>query len=54
MAKIVEELVVVKVSQLVKDGSEGDSKVNDELVTALEQVVSELVGEGAVVEVIKG
>ena len=52
MAKIVEEVIVIKFNKLVKD-SEKDSTelVNSEVENALEQVAQELVGEGVVVEV---
>lgn len=54
MAKIVEEVVVVKFSKLVKD-SEADKTelANSEVLTALEQVAQELAGEGIVVEALK-
>jgi hypothetical protein len=53
MANIVEENLVVKVSQLVKDSGTAAPKFTPEIVEALEQVVSELVGGGCVVEVMK-
>jgi len=53
MANIVEENLVVKVSQLVKDSGNAPTKLTQEVVEALEQVVSELVGGGCVVEVMK-
>lgn len=54
MAQISEEHIVIKVSQLVRDGESGKSKLSDDVVDSLEQVVSELVGDGCVVEVAKG
>jgi hypothetical protein len=54
MAKIVEEVVVIKVSQLVKDEADAETKLTDEVIAGLEQIASELVGDGSVVEVIKG
>lgn len=53
MAKIVQEMLVIKFSKLVKDSEKQGSLVNDETYQALEQVVQELVGDGVVVEVIK-
>lgn len=53
MAKIVEETVTIKLSRLVKTG-EKESKekmTNAEIMSALEQVAQELVGDGVVVEV---
>lgn len=52
MAKIVEDVLVVKFSKIVKD-SENDTKVlaTRDVQQALEQVAQELVGEGVIVEV---
>jgi hypothetical protein len=50
MAKIVEEVVVIKLSKLVKEGADA-SIVTDDLQAALEQVAQELVGDGIIVEV---
>jgi hypothetical protein len=52
MAKIVEEVVIIKLSKLVKDGVDTSIITND-LQSALEQVAQELVGDGVVVEVEK-
>jgi hypothetical protein len=54
MAKIAEEIVVIKLSKLVKD-SEADSVqlINSETLTNLEAVAQELVGDGVVVEIEK-
>lgn len=51
VAKIHEEVVVVKVSKLVKNDSDGDSLINDDVVAALEQVAQELLGDSVIVEV---
>ena len=53
MAKIVEETVVIKLSRLVKTGEkESKEKMpNAEIMSALEQVAQELVGDGVIVEV---
>lgn len=51
MAKIQEEILVIKVSQLVKDDAATDHKVTPEVVAALVQVAEELVGSGVVVEI---
>ena len=54
MAKIVEDVIVIKISQLVKDdAADQTSSVTPEVEAALEQVTQELVGAGAVVEVVK-
>ncbi len=54
MAKIVEEVLVVKFSKIIKD-SESDtaSLLSDEIQAAIEQVAQELVGDSIVVEVVK-
>lgn len=54
MAKIVEDVVVIKFSKIVKD-SDSESLIiaNADIQTALEQVAQELVGESIVVEVEK-
>lgn len=51
MAKIQEEIIVIKVSQLVRDGAESPPRVTADITAALVQVVEELVGSGAVVEI---
>ena len=53
MAKIYEEVVVIKLSKLVKNENdiEQGSLASDDVVAALEQVAQELVGDGAIVEV---
>lgn len=54
MAKIHEEVVVIKLSKLIKDDSSVSNQVvNDDITVALEQVAQELVGDGVVVEVVK-
>ena len=54
MAKVQSENIVITVSKLVKDSdSDGVSMVSDEVITALEQVAQELVGEAVVVEVVR-
>jgi hypothetical protein len=51
MAQIIEENIVIKISRLVKDGSDFKSAVTSETLQALEQVTQELVGAGAIVEI---
>jgi hypothetical protein len=54
MAKIVEEIVVVKFSRIVKDVETKNSGiVTTDIQQALEQVAQELAGDGVVVEVEK-
>lgn len=53
MAKIVEDVVIIKFSKIVKDSEEGSSVATSDVQTALEQVAQELVGDNVVVEVVK-
>lgn len=50
MAKVQEEIIVIKLSKLVKDGADAESAVTDELLATLTTVAEELVGSGVVVE----
>ena len=52
MARIHEEVIVIKLSKLVKEGADVKSGAlaSEETVAALEQVTQELVGDGVVVE----
>lgn len=50
MARIVEEIVIIKLSKLVKDEVSAEIVTND-LQLALEQVAQELVGANVIVEV---
>lgn len=52
MAKIVQEVVAIKLSKLVKSSEDENLNLaNDDLIVALEQVAQELVSESVVVEV---
>ena len=54
MAKIVEDVVVIKFSKIVKDSdSEVSGIASADVQAALEQVAQELVGDGVVVEVVQ-
>jgi hypothetical protein len=54
MAKIVEDVVVIKFSKIVKDNEKESTVIaNAETLAALEQVAQELAGEGIVVEALK-
>ena len=54
MAKIVEDVLVIKFSTLVKDGAADQTTcISEEIQAALEQVAQELVGQHVVVEVVK-
>lgn len=53
MAKIVEDVLVIKFSQIVKDGAaEQTTCITEEMQAALEQVAQELAGGNIVVEVV--
>lgn len=51
MAKIHEEIIIIKVSKLVKDTDAPAAIANDELVSSLGAVAEELAGAGVIVEV---
>lgn len=51
MAKMIEEVVVIKLSKLVKDSDPADTIADNEVCSALEQVAQELAGSGVLVEV---
>lgn len=50
MAKVYEEVIVIKLSRLVKDGSDAESAISEELLSTLTTVAEELVGNGVIVE----
>jgi hypothetical protein len=51
MAKIHEEIIVIKFSQIVKDDAQPAPRVIEEVTQALTQVAEELVGAGVIVEI---
>jgi len=54
MAKIHEEVVVIKLSKLIKDKDEGAELVaTNDICEALQSVAEELLGSGVVVEVVR-
>jgi hypothetical protein len=54
MAKILEDVLVIKFSSLVKDGAADQTTcISEEIQAALEQVAQELAGQHVVVEVVK-
>jgi len=50
MAKIHEEIVVIKLSKLIRDDASTAPIANDDIINALQQVAEELAGTGVVVE----
>lgn len=53
MAQIHEEVVIIKLSRLVKSTSDVAQNINSDSLSAIEQIVQELVGDSVVVEVEK-
>ena len=50
MAKIQEEVIVIKLSKLVKDTSNAEVMATDDIISALASVAEELAGSNIVVE----
>ena len=50
MAKIHEEIVVIKLSKLIRDDAPVEAIATDDIVAALQSVAEELAGAGIVVE----
>jgi len=50
MAKIHEEVVVIKLSKLIKENDSAGVIATNDIVTALQSVAEELAGPGVVVE----
>lgn len=54
MAKIQEDIVIIKLSKIIKDNNiDPDPVINNEQVYALEQVAQELVGDSVIIEVLR-
>ena len=53
MAKLNEEIIVIKVSELLKDNDEVTKILDDDMVTNLEAVIQEIAGAGKLVEIIR-
>lgn len=53
MAQIHEEVVIIKLSRLVKSTADVTQNINSDSLAAIEQIVQELVGDSVVVEVEK-
>lgn len=53
MAKIQEEILIVRLSKILRNNEEGidHSYIDDETLSSLEQVAQELVGEDIIVEI---
>jgi hypothetical protein len=53
MAKMNEDMVIIKVSELLKDSDEGRKILDLDIVSTIEAAVQELVGSGKLVEIIQ-
>lgn len=53
MAKMNEDMVIIKVSELLKDSDEGRKILDLDIVSTIEAAVQELVGAGKLVEIIQ-
>jgi hypothetical protein len=53
MAKMIEEVIVIKLSKLVRDNDSAEKITDGDVQAALEQVAQELAGPGVLVEVEK-
>ena len=51
MAKMIEDILVIKLSKIVKDSDSTESIVTGDIHSALEQVAQELVGSNVLVEI---
>lgn len=54
MAKVHTEVIIVKISKLVKDNDNQSVIASDEIKNSLEAIVQELVGENIIVEIEEG
>ncbi len=54
MAKINEDHVVIKISELLKDSDEGRKLVGPEVIAQLKEVIKELVGGNVLIEIENG
>lgn len=53
MAKIQEEIIVIKVSKLLRDSEQSSSIMEPDSVASLEAVIQELAGSNVLVEIAK-
>lgn len=51
MAKIVQNVIAIEISRIAKDGVELEDLITSEMILTIEEVVQQLVGDNAVVEV---
>jgi hypothetical protein len=53
MAKLNEQMLVIKVSELLKDNQQANEILSTDILVQLEAVIAELAGPGKVVEIIQ-
>lgn len=53
MAKIVEDVVLLKFSRLVKDEAADSRLIDEEVCASIEQVAQEIVGDSIIVEIVR-
>ena len=53
MAKLNEDMVIIKVSELLKDSDDTRKILDQDIVNTIEAAVQELVGPGKLVEIIQ-
>ena len=53
MAKLNEDMVIIKVSELLKDSDDSRKILHEDIVNTIEAAVQELVGPGKLVEIIQ-
>lgn len=51
MAKLHEEIIVVKVSKLLKDNDTEPTILDNEVISSIDAVIQELAGAGTLVEI---
>lgn len=53
MARIQEEIVLIRLSKILKNNQDGEeeSLIDDDTITSIEQVAQELLGEKIIVEI---
>ena len=54
MAHLNEEIVVIKISELLKDSDQASAILDEAMVANLEAVIQEIAGDGKLVEITKG
>jgi hypothetical protein len=53
MAKLNEEKITIKVSEIIKDSDIESTILDDDMLASLEAVIQELVGQNRLIEIVK-